>query len=61
VRLWNPSSTAWVRVGCRLVKRNLSMTEWDQLLPGVRYERTCPDLPAGDGAPPGAPAARYAD
>jgi hypothetical protein len=40
---------------------NLSMTEWDQLLPGVRYERTCPDLPAGDGAPPGAPAARYAD
>jgi hypothetical protein len=31
VRLWNPDSTSWVTVGCRLVNRNLSMSEWEQL------------------------------
>jgi hypothetical protein len=31
VRPWNPDSTSWVTVGCRLVNRNLSMSEWDQL------------------------------
>jgi WD40 repeat protein len=61
VRLWNPFFHDWVAVGCELVNRNLSMSEWDHLLPGVPYERTCPDLPAGQGAPPDAPAARYAE
>ena len=61
VRLWDPDFSSWVTVGCQLVNRNLSMSEWEQLLPGVPYERTCPDLPAGDGAPAGASAARYAD
>ena len=51
----------WLTVGCKLVKHNLSMEKWNQLLPGVPYERTCPDLPAGEGAPPDAPAARYSD
>ena len=23
------------------------MDEWAQLLPGISYQRTCPDLPAG--------------
>jgi WD40 repeat protein len=59
VRLWDPSFNAWVTVGCKLTNHNLSMSEWDQLLPGVPYERTCPDLPSGEGAPPGAPAATY--
>jgi WD40 repeat protein len=58
-QLWDPSFKSWVMVGCRLVNHNLSMSEWDQLLPGVPYERTCPDLPSGEGASPGAPAARY--
>jgi hypothetical protein len=58
-RLWNPSFHDWVTVGCKLVNRNLSMTEWNQLLPGIPYERTCPDLPAGQDAPPDAPAAQY--
>jgi WD40 repeat protein/energy-coupling factor transporter ATP-binding protein EcfA2 len=60
-RLWNPFFTAWVKVGCELVGRNLSITEWNQLLPGVPYERTCPGLPVGEGAPSDAPAAQYAD
>ena len=59
VRLWDPSFNSWVTAGCRLVNQNLPMSEWDQLLPGVPYERTCPDLPSGEGAPPGAPAAAY--
>jgi hypothetical protein len=60
-RMWNPSFDSWMPVGCRLVNRNLSMDEWNQLLPGVPYGRTCPDLPAGQGAPADAPAAKYSD
>jgi hypothetical protein len=61
VRLWNLFFDDWVAVGCKLVNRNLSMSEWTHLLPEVPYERTCPDLPAGEGAPPDAPAARYSE
>jgi len=60
-RLWSPSFRSWISVGCGLVNRNLSMREWDQLLSALPYERTCPSLPAGRGAPPSAPAARYSD
>jgi WD40 repeat protein len=60
-RLWNPFFDSWLSVGCGLVNRNLSMTEWEQLLPGTPYERTCPDLPAGQDAPSDASAARYSD
>jgi WD40 repeat protein/energy-coupling factor transporter ATP-binding protein EcfA2 len=59
VRLWNRNFTSWVAAGCKLVNRNLSMEEWDQLLPGRPYERTCPDLPSGQDAPSNASAARY--
>jgi len=58
-RLWNPFFNSWMAAGCKLVNRNLSMAEWNQLLSGLPYERTCPDLPAGQGAPPDAPAAEY--
>ena len=53
-RLWNLGFSQWVDAGCRLVKRNLSMSEWRQFAAeGHGYERTCPDLPSGDGAPGG--------
>jgi hypothetical protein len=58
-RLWNPFFDSWLPVGCELVNRNLSMAEWEQLLPRIPYERTCPDLPAGQDAPSDAAAARY--
>jgi hypothetical protein len=58
-RLWNYRFTGWVSAGCALVNRNLSIEEWTQLLGSVPYERTCPSLPAGQGAPADAPAARY--
>ena len=59
VRLWKPSFTSWVSSGCKLVNRNLSISEWNQVASGLSYERTCPDLPSGRGAPADAPAARY--
>jgi hypothetical protein len=61
VRLWDSKFTSWLASGCALVKRNLSLVEWNQLLAGVPYDRTCPDLPAGQGAPPDAPAALYSN
>ena len=57
----NPFFRDWAPVGCTLVHRNLSMAEWTQLLPDTSYERTCPELPAGPGAPQQAPPARYPD
>ena len=50
VTVWDPLllSTrfdAWRTRLCRLAGRNLTRSEWSQLLPGVRYRKTCPDLP----------------
>ncbi|MFE6160452.1 TIR domain-containing protein [Streptomyces sp. NPDC056486] len=50
-RIWDRTFTAWREFGCRLVKRNLTVAEWRQYVPGTGYERTCPDLPSGQGAP----------
>ncbi len=61
VRLWDPDFSRWLQSGCELVNRNLSQTEWTQFVPGLPYERTCPDLPSGEGAPADAPAAEYPD
>lgn len=58
-RVWERGFTSWVEYGCRLVNRNLTAAEWQQYVPGRRYERTCPNLPSGAGAPADAPAARY--
>ena len=59
VRLWNPSFASWLSDGCKLVNRNLSLSEWDELAPDLPYKRTCPGAPAGSGAPADAPAAEY--
>jgi WD40 repeat protein len=58
-RLWNLDFTAWLTAGCNTVHRNLSEVEWNQIASGLPYERTCPDLPAGPGAPNNAPGAKY--
>ena len=49
----------WAEAGCRLVNRNLSLEEWDRFASGLRYQRTCPELRAGRGAPKDAPGAEY--
>jgi WD40 repeat protein len=56
---WDRPPADWVEAGCRLVNRNLSMAEWNDVAPGSPYERTCPELGSGEGAPADAPAARY--
>jgi WD40 repeat protein len=56
--VWDTTLVSWQRRACVLANRNLSQAEWDQFLGSVRgYERTCPDLRAGEGAPADAPAA----
>ncbi len=56
---WARSSSDWAETGCRMVNRNLSKDEWDQLAGELPYQRTCPTLPPGKGAPDDAPAAQY--
>jgi WD40 repeat protein len=56
---WGRPSSDWAEAGCRLVARNLSDAEWDRYAGELRYQRTCPALPPGGGAPADAPAAEY--
>jgi WD40 repeat protein len=47
-RLWSAAADYL----CTRVWRNLSMDEWRQYMgEGIPYERTCPTLPSGAGAP----------
>jgi WD40 repeat protein/energy-coupling factor transporter ATP-binding protein EcfA2 len=59
VRTWDLTFDAWTAAGCRLVNRNLTLDEWEQSRTSRPYERTCPDLPSGTGAPAEAPSAVY--
>jgi WD40 repeat protein len=57
---WPTSMAAWVEHACTLAGRNLRQDEWDRYIGADReYYRACADLPAGQGAPPEAPAAQY--
>jgi WD40 repeat protein len=58
-RLWNLGFGAWVVYGCKIVGRNLAAADWNEFARERPYERTCPDLPSGAGAPVRAPTARY--
>jgi WD40 repeat protein len=60
VRIWNLAVDAWVAAACKIANRNLSRLEWDRYI-GLEtdYERTCPNFPAGRGAPDDAPVASY--
>jgi WD40 repeat protein/tRNA A-37 threonylcarbamoyl transferase component Bud32 len=44
IRLWRPLATL-AAAGCQLVRRNLSLVEWNTFLGGATYRPTCPDLP----------------
>jgi WD40 repeat protein len=58
--LWDASFELWQARACRIANRNLTQTEWNQFIgPDIPYERTCPDLLPGEGAPRDAPAATY--
>jgi WD40 repeat protein len=60
VRLWPVSINIWIQHACALAKRNMRQEEWKEFMsPDSPYVRTCPNLPAGHGAPVDAPAATY--
>src|SRR6185503_4695068 len=47
--LWEVNETAWQQRACRIANRNLTQAEWDQFISSAKpYERTCPNLPAGE-------------
>jgi Tol biopolymer transport system component len=57
VRTWTRTEVLADLV-CKKVWRNLTLAEWRQFIGvDVPYERTCPNLPSGEGAPPNAPPA----
>lgn len=59
VRLWDPRFTSWKESVCGLVNHNLTWEEWREIAEDLPYERTCPGLPSGYGAPSPAAAAEY--
>jgi WD40 repeat protein len=59
VRLWNVAPGALVAQACKVANRNLSRSEWERYLRDSSYNRTCANLPAGEGAPKDAPAANF--
>src|SRR5215207_3804967 len=51
VRLWDLEIEALVADACTTANRNLSQAEWSKFVgPEFDYVRTCPSLPAGQGA-----------
>ena len=58
-RVWYPEFHSWVEYGCKIVGRNMSASEWARLVGDHPYERTCPSLPPGIGAPRNSPATQY--
>ncbi len=47
IRVWQTRTAALAGKVCPRVPRNLSLDEWESYLPGVEYQQTCPELPAG--------------
>ncbi|MDJ0568592.1 MAG: WD40 repeat domain-containing protein [Pleurocapsa sp. MO_192.B19] len=50
VRLWIASTDVLADIVCQKVLRNLTRQEWQQFMgDDIPYERTCPNLPPGEG------------
>jgi WD40 repeat protein/class 3 adenylate cyclase len=47
VRLWNLDVRGWPSRACRIANRNLTRAEWRQYVGDLPYQKTCPNLPAG--------------
>lgn len=47
VLLWDTDPASWAAQACRIANRNLTTEEWRKYLGERRYQKTCPDLPAG--------------
>ncbi|MEM7035213.1 MAG: hypothetical protein AAF629_37080, partial [Chloroflexota bacterium] len=52
VRLWRYQTAYLAELGCQMVWRNLSWTEWQRYMPaGREYRQTCPNLPVHPSVP----------
>ena len=57
--IWIARAETLAEMVCAKVRRNLTRDEWRQFVGAdLPYQRTCPNLPSGDGAPPEVPAPR---
>lgn len=51
---WDLNPADWQKKACLLAKRNMSRAEWAQFMgPDAPYQRTCANLPAGEGSAAG--------
>jgi WD40 repeat protein len=47
VRLWLPDTQDLINLACQTSGRNLTLAEWQQVLPDQPYRNTCPQWPEG--------------
>jgi WD40 repeat protein len=47
VRLWLPDTQDLIDLACRTSGRNMTLAEWQQVLPDQTYRKTCPQWPDG--------------
>ncbi len=45
-RVWIVAVDTLAALACQQVRRNLTLAEWEQYLPGEDYRQTCPNLPS---------------
>ena len=50
VMLWDVDVNVWKSQACRIVNRNMTLSEWRTYLGDRKYEKVCPELP-GPGEP----------
>ena len=50
VILWDVDANEWKSQACRIVNRNMTLSEWRTYLGDRKYEKVCPELP-GRGEP----------
>ncbi len=47
VRLWLPDTQDLIDLACQTSGRNMTLAEWQQVLPDQPYRKTCPQWPEG--------------
>jgi len=47
IRIWELNSKAWQAKACQIAGRNLTQKEWNALIPGQPYRKTCSTWDAG--------------
>ena len=59
IRIWIARTAILTEMVCERVWRNLTLDEWRRFVGAdLPYERTCPNRPLGEGAPPEMPSTR---